>query len=481
MNIKIVSNLIGRLLIVEAILMLLSVIVGLIYKESFLTIGAFLIASIITFASGLIMNIPKPKDKRFYIKEGMLVISLAWFLMSFFGGLPLLFSKSYPSLVDSFFEVASGFTTTGASVATDVESFSHSILFWRSFTHLVGGMGVLVFTLAISPFKSNDDIHLMKAEVPGPVFGKIASKLVDTARLLYKIYLAMTFILILILWACKMPFFDSMLHAFGTAGTGGFGIKSSSIAYYKSPLIEYVISVAMILFGINFNLYYLILMGKVKHFFKDEELRWYLGILFVAVAMITINTLNQLDFSTAFRDALFTVSSLMTTTGYATVDYDMWPTFSKVILLILMFVGASAGSTAGGIKVSRIATMIKSGLAEIKRTKNPDLVVHVKFNKDLVDQKRIRALGNYLFLYFSFFVVILLIVAVDAPNFESAFSAVAATFNNIGPGMDLVGPTQSYAGLNNISKIALSFGVIAGRLEILPVLVLLSPSTWRKK
>ena len=480
MNIKMVSKRIGRLLMMEAGMLLLPVIVGLYYKESIHNIISFLVPAVLTAAVGYIMNLPKTTNERFYTREGLIIISVSWILMSFFGGLPLYFSGSFETLIDSFFEISSGFTTTGASVATNVEALPNSILFWRSFTHLVGGMGVLVFALEITPKLKKDEIHLMKAEVPGPVFGKVVAKLGDTARLLYLIYLAMTAALIIILWVAGMPFFDSMLHAFGTAGTGGFGIKNNSVAYYNSATIEYIISVGMILFGINFNLYYLILIGKLKEFFKSEELKWYLGFIATAIILIVLNVYEETGVMRSFRDALFTVSSLITTTGYSTVDYDVWPLFSKVILLVLMFIGGMAGSTAGGIKVSRIATMIKSGFSEVKRSKNPDRVVNVLFDEEVVDSKRLRSIANYLFLYGTIFTLLVLLVSYETHTFDTAFSAVAATFNNIGPGLGLVGPTGSYAGMKQFTKLVLSIGMIAGRLEILPVLILFSAKTWRK-
>lgn len=480
MNKKMISKRIGKLLMMEAAMLLLPVIVALYYKEPTKNIMAFIIPALLTGTVGFIMNLPKSTYDRFYTREGLVIISVSWLLMSFFGGLPLVMEGSYETLIDSFFEISSGFTTTGASVATNVEALPNSILFWRSFTHLVGGMGVLVFALAITPKLKKDEIHLMKAEVPGPVFGKVVAKLGDTARLLYIIYLAMTAVLILLLWIAGMPFFDSMIHAFGTAGTGGFGIKNTSVGYYNSPIIEYILSIGMIVFGVNFNLYYLFLIGKVKEFFKSEELRWYLGFITAAIILIVLNVYEETGVMRSFRDALFTVSSLITTTGYSTVDYDTWPLFSEVILLVLMFIGGMAGSTAGGIKVSRIGTMIKSGFSEVKRAKNPDRVVNVIFDEEVVDNKRLRSISNYLFLYALVFTTLVLLVSYQTHTFDTAFSAVAATFNNIGPGLGLVGPTGSYATLPQFSKFVLSIGMIAGRLEILPVLILFSPKTWKK-
>ena len=480
MNIKMISKLVGRLLLVEAALLVLPLIVGFIYNEPAANKMAFVLTILIVVAVGLLMNLPKADFNRYYAREGLVVTSLSWILMSFLGGLPLVLTKTYPSFIDAFFEISSGLTTTGASVALDVEILPHSILFWRSLTHLIGGMGVLVFALAVTPRMNKDDIHLMKAEVPGPVFGKIVARLGDTARLLYLIYLAMTAVLTLILWICGMPLFDSMVHAFGTAGTGGFGIKNTSVGYYQSPTIEYVIGTGMILFGVNFNLYYLILIGKIKDFFKSEELKWYLGVIATAIILIMLNTREQTGVLRTFRDSYFTVASIISTTGFSTIDFDAWPLFSKGILLALMFIGGMAGSTAGGIKVSRIATMVKSGVSEIKRAKNPYRVVNVIFDKTVVDPKQLRSIANYIFLYIMIFSGIFVIVSYDSNSLETAFSAVAATFNNIGPGLDIVGPTGSFAGFSPLSKVFLSLGMIAGRLEILPMLILFSPKTWNK-
>lgn len=480
MNYKMISKLIGRLLMVEGLLLVLPIIVGIIYKEPSQNLASFAIVIAILLVLGFLLNLPKAHDQRYYTKEGLIVIAISWILMSLLGGLPLYLSGYYPTIIDGFFELSSGLTTTGASVALDVEALPHSILFWRSFSHFVGGMGVLVFALAVTPQMNKDNIHLMKAEVPGPVFGKIVSRLGDTARLLYLIYLVMTIVLILILWAAGMPFFDSMLHAFGTAGTGGFGIKASSVQYYNSPAIEYILGVGMIVFGVNFSLYYLILLGKIKEFFKNEELKWYLGIIAAAVILIVLNVYSTYGFGRSFRDAFFTVSSIITTTGYTTVDFDTWPLFSEVILLVLMFIGGCAGSTAGGIKVSRIAIMIKSGFAEIKRSKNPNRVVNVIFEEAVVDRKRIRNLANYMFLYATIFVILLLIISLDLNTFDSAFSAAAAIINNVGPGLGIIGPSGSFAVLSQPSKFILAIGMIAGRLEILPVIILFSPNTWKR-
>lgn len=482
MNIQMIFKVIGRLLILVGSLMLLPVLVGMYYHESNRTVLTFFITAVMIILLGIVLNLQKVKIRTFFTKEGLIIVSLSWILMSFLGGLPLYFSGEYPSLVDAFFEISSGFTTTGATVSTDVEALSHSVLFWRSFSHLIGGMGVLVFVLAIMPKMKEDSIYLMKAEVPGPVFGKLVSKLGDTARILYQIYIGLTLILIISLYLAGMPLFDSVVHAFGTAGTGGFGIKNSSIGHYNSASIELIIGIGMLVFGVNFNLYYLILIGKIKDFFKSEELKWYLAIVAIAVTVISFNVYNTMamPFQDSVRHVFFTVSSIVTTTGYSTVDFALWPLFSQMILLTLMFIGGCAGSTAGGIKVARIGTAVKSVISEIRRSKNPKRIVLFKFEGRLVDNDLMKSLSNYFLLYIIVFAGILLIVSLDSPNFSTAFSAVAATLNNIGPGFDAVGPTGSFAGFSVLSKLALTFAMIAGRLEIIPVLILFSYKTWKK-
>ncbi|MDO4778722.1 MAG: TrkH family potassium uptake protein [Tissierellia bacterium] len=482
MNIRMVFKIIGRLQMMVASLMMIPILIGLYYGEGMRTIGAFLYPSLVVFIFGFLLNMQKVKIRSFYTREGLVIVSLSWILISFFGGLPLYLSGEYKSLVDSFFEISSGFTTTGATVSKNVEILSKSILFWRSFTHLIGGMGVLVFVLAIIPQIKEDSIYLMKAEVPGPVFGKLVSKLADTARILYIIYFGLTAILIIALYIAGMPLFDSVVHAFGTAGTGGFGIKNSSIGYYNSAAIETIIGIGMLVFGVNFNLYYLILIGKIKTLFKSEELKWYMSFVVIAILLITYNvyTTLSLPFADSFRHVFFTVSSIITTTGYSTLDFANWPLFSHIILLMLMFIGGCAGSTAGGIKVARVATAVKSAISEMSISRNPKRVLSFRFEGKVVDTGLFRSLANYFLLYFLLFGIQVLIISIDSPNFITAFSAVSATLNNIGPGLGVVGPTGSFAEFSDISKIVLSFGMIAGRLEIIPMLVLFSPYTWRK-
>ena len=482
MNKGIVGYILGRMLLVEAGLMILPLIVGLIYRESFRTIGSFLIVIAVLAILGLASGFKKPESMTLYVKEGLVIASLSWIALSFFGSLPFFLSGEIPSLVDAIFEASSGITTTGSSILSDIEALSHSILFWRSLTHLIGGMGVLVFAMALLPNLSSNSVNIMKAEVPGPVFGKLVSKLANSARILYIIYLVMTAALIALLMFGGMDWFDASIHAFGAAGTGGFSVKNISVGYYDSTYIYYVLSIAMIAFGINFNLFYLMVIRQAKKALKNEELRWYLAIILIAMILLFVNTYGQYDsVPHLIRDVVFTVSSIITTTGYTITDFTVWPLFSRTILLMLMFIGACAGSTGGGLKISRVAILIKTAIAEIRKAKEQRQVVSIKFDGNSLDQNVVRSIGRYFIVYFGVFVFLVLLLSLDVPDFLTAFSAVAATFNNIGPGLGLVGPTCNYAQLSDFSKIVLSIGMIAGRLELYPVLVLFLPSTWRKR
>ena len=481
MNNKIIRYILSKILYIEAGFLLLPIIVSLIYKEDSINILSFLATIFLLLLSGFVLGYKSDSNGEFYEKEGFIIVSISWILLSAFGALPFVFSGSIPSFIDAFFETSSGFTTTGASIIPDVEALTHSMLFWRSFTHLIGGMGILVFALAILP-RSNRNSHIMKAEVPGPIFGKIVAKMSYTARLLYKIYFAMTAILIIVLILVGHPIFDSFVHAFGAAGTGGFGIKANSIAYYNSPTVEMILAIAMIIFGINFNLFYVILIGKAREGLKSEELRWYLLIVFGSVVLIFFNIReNYTSYLTAVRDIFFTVSSIISTTGYATVDFGKWPTFSHAILLFLMFTGACAGSTAGGLKISRFIILVKSSLLQFRKAINPKRISSVKVDNKLVGNDVLEEVKSYFVIYIFLIIIFTILLSFTVPDFLTAFSAVMATFNNIGPGLGVVGPTGSFASLTNFNKIVLSFAMLAGRLEIFPILVLFSSTTWKKK
>ena len=481
MNYSMVFYLVGNLFKAEAGLMLLPVIVALIYREEDV-LPAFFITIFLLLLLGLALTFKPPKNRSMRAREGFFIVGISWILLSVFGSLPFVFSGEIPHFVDAFFETVSGFTTTGASILTNVEALSHSILFWRSFTHWVGGMGVLVFVLAILPNADAKTLYVMRAEVPGPTCDKLVAKVRRTALILYGIYFAMTVILILLLLLGGMPLFDSMLHAFGTAGTGGFGIKSNSVEFYQSPYLEMVIGIFMILFGTNFNLYYFLLLGNFSKVFKSEELRWYLGIIAAAVGLITIDILPCYGGSPlrSLRYAFFQVSSIITTTGFTTADYGNWPVFSQTILVMIMFFGAMAGSTGGGIKISRVAILCKSAIRNMRSMLSPRSVRSLKFEGKTMEKQTLSGIHCFLTIYVILFLISVLLLSVDQFDHVSNLSAVAACFNNIGPALGICGPVGSYAPFSDFSKLVLSFDMLAGRLEIFPMLLLFLPATYRR-
>ena len=470
----------ARLLQVEAVLLIFPLIISFIYQEDWKYKWSFIAVILLLAILGQLFSLKKPKERHLIAREGLVIVALSWILFSFFGSLPFVLNGDIPSLVDAFFETSSGFTTTGSSILVDVEALSHSSLFWRSFTHLTGGMGILAFALAILPQIDAQSVNILRAETPGPIFGKLVSKLSSSARILYIIYLSMAGIVFLLLWAGDMNWFDALLHAFGTAGTGGFGIKNGSLLPYQSPYSEWVIGWGMLAFGVNFNLYYLILLGQARQALKSEEFRWYLRIVAIAVTLICINLFSSYtNFGTMIRDVFFSVSSVITTSGFSTADFGKWPLFSQMVILLLMFFGASAGSTAGGLKISRIVMYGKIFIGEIKRVAQPNRIVTIHYDSKPLKTSTKHSVANYLVMYLVFFMTMFMIISLDAPDFLSSFSAVAATFNNIGPALGSYGPAFSFAELNDLSKILLSFSMLAGRLEIFPILVLFSPRTWK--
>ena len=482
MNKRMIGFVIGRLLLLEAMLMVLPLGVSFIYGETLKYKGTYFSVIMLLIAIGLGLSLKNPKNMSIQGREGFVIVALSWILMSAFGALPFVITGEIPSFIDAFFETVSGFTTTGSSIITDLSVISRSNLFWRSFTHLVGGMGVLVLVLAIFPKHSPGSVHVMKAEVPGPTFGKLVSKLSTTARVLYKIYLVMTLVMIILLMLGGLDWFESSLLAFGTAGTGGFGVRNGSILPYNSAYVDIVLAIGMLVFGVNFNIYYFILIGKVKEALSNEELKYYLIIVGTAVALIFINiSTTYKSMWHALRDIFFTGSSVITTTGFSTADFGKWPVFSQTVILLLMFFGACAGSTAGGLKISRVIMMAKMFVAEIKQMISPNRVVSIKYEHKPLDSKVKKGVANYFIVYIGIFTALLLIVAMTTDDFLTAFSAVAATFNNIGPGLGKVGPAFSFADMTDLSKIFLSFGMLAGRLELFPMLILFAPETWRIK
>ena len=482
MNTKIISYVISNLFKILMFLFLFPLAVSIYYKEGLKFSMAYIVPIIILCILTYFLSDKTPENQSFFSKEGLVIVSLSWLLISFFGALPFVISGSISNIVDAFFESVSGFTTTGASILPEVESLSKSILFWRSFTHVVGGMGVLVLVLAILPKGNNQALHIMRAEVPGPTVGKIVAKINYNSRILYIIYISMIIILIIFLLLGGMPLFDACIHAFGTAGTGGFSCKNTSIGFYNSAYIDYVISIGMIAFGLNFNLFYLLILGNIKQVFKSEEARYYLSIIFIATILICINIRPLYSsISRMIRDVFFTVSSIITTTGFSTVDFDKWPTFSKTILMSLMFCGACAGSTAGGFKVSRFVILIKKFVREFKKIGHPNKVLNIKLEGKTLDKNMLEGVDSYFIIYSVILFILLLITAWESDTFITALSAVLATFNNIGPGFGAVGPTSNFAVYSPLTKIVLSLGMLLGRLEIIPLLILVSPRIYRKR
>lgn len=478
MNRKMILFTLGKLLKVEAVLLLLPLIVSLIYRERVAV--TYLGISVLIFFTGLLLSRKKPKNRNIYAKEGFFIVGFSWILLSFFGCLPFIFTGEIPSFTDAFFETVSGFTTTGSSILSTLEGLSHASLFWRSFTHWIGGMGILVFTVAFIPIASGRTMHILKAEMPGPVIGKLVSKVHVTARILYVIYTALTLVQVLLLTFGGMPIFDSLLNSFATAGTGGFSMSDSGIAGYNSAYVDGVITVFMILFGINFNLIYFFLIGKIAPVLKSEELRGYLAIIATSTILITVNIASQYpSYLKAFRYAVFQVASIITTTGFTTTNYDLWPMFSQVILLSLMFIGACSGSTGGGIKVSRIMMLVKNAVQEMKKILHSRSVMTLNFEREPVETKTMGNIHSYLILYVLVFSGSLLILSLENIDFQTTFSAVAACINNIGPGFKAVGATGNFGFLSDLSKWTLSFAMLAGRLEIFPILLLFSKSLWK--
>ncbi len=479
MNFKIVLKTVGRLLWAEAALLCLPLFVSLYYKENLFHI--YLIVMGLLLGTGAIMNLPKPEKRTVYAREGFVIVSLSWILLSFFGALPFVFSGEIPSIVNAFFETVSGFTTTGATILTDIESVSKSILFWRAFTHWIGGMGILMFVLAFLPQKDMQSMHIMRAEVPGPSVGKIVSKTTITARILYIIYAVFTVAEIIALLCCDMPLFDSVTTAFATAGTGGFSVKNASIAAYNSLPIEMVCTVFMLLFGINFNLFYLILIKQFKRAIKSEELWTYVGIIAVSISVITLNIMPMVNsFGDALRKAGFQVASIITTTGFVTADFNQWPVLSQFIIITLMFIGACAGSTGGGLKVGRIIILFKASIRELRRALNPRRVKSIRLDNAVLDKETVSATCVYFVVYMLVAALSILLVSLNNFDFTTTFSSVITCINNVGPGLSLVGPVENFSHLSVLSKIVLSADMLIGRLEVLPMMILFIPSTWKK-
>ena len=467
MNRSIVRFLISKLLLIEAGLLVVPLIVALIYQEDAKVFASILGTMAILLFIGVLGTLFKPKNYHIYTKEGMLIVALCWVLWSFFGGLPFVFAGQIPSVIDAFFEMSSGFTTTGATILTDTGVLTHSLLFWRSFAHLIGGMGVLVFALAIMNNSKNGHHEVMRAEVPGPIFGKVVAKLKNTAQILYIIYLTMFVIFAVILWLCGMPVFDSIITAMGGAGTGGFAVYNDSIAHYNSDLITYVVTVGTLLFGVNFNLYFYILFRKIRLFFQDEELRTYLTIVAISTGLIVLNIFGiYQNLADSFKYSFFEVSTIITTTGFGLTDITKWPLFSQYILLLLMF-----------IKVIRAMIIAKIARNQTLASLYPNRILSLHINGSVLDKETQHSVLKYLAVYVLIILSLVTILSLDNQNFLIVISAAASTFNNIGP---LLGTTDSFAIFSPLSKLIMGFAMIAGRLEIYPLLLLFLPKTWSK-
>lgn len=479
MNYRIVFYILGKVMMFLSLFLLLPCVVAIIYSEK---AGIyFLLTSLVSLFIGALLSGRKPENTSFFAREGFVVVALSWIAMSILGAVPLCVSGEIKNPVDALFEIVSGFTTTGASIVPVVEELSKCMLFWRSFSHWIGGMGVIVFILAILPMAGANNMHLLRAESSGTNVGKLVPKMKETAGILYGIYIAMTLLQIILLAASGMPLFDNICLTFGTAGTGGFAILSDSVASYTAAQ-QWIITVFMFLFGVNFGFFYLLLFKKIRLALKMEEVRWYFLIYAAAVLIVVVNILDNMESTQgALRHAAFQVASIMTTTGYATVDYELWPELSKMILVVIMFVGACAGSTGGGIKVSRFVIGAKSMKKELRRLIHPQEVKITKMDGKPLSVDTTRVVSVYFIVYIFILIGSVLIVSMDNFSFETSFTAVAATLNNIGPGLGDVGPTDNFAGFSILSKLVLIFDMLIGRLEIFPILLLFMPSTWKNK
>ncbi len=484
MNYKMMGRFIAQILALEMVFLVPALFISLGYGEAGAVRGFVLTLGILAVITAVLLLLTRGARRGFYAKEGLVCVGLSWIVLSLLGCLPFWLSGEIPSFIDAFFEMVSGFTTTGASILPQVENLSRGILYWRSFSHWLGGMGVLVFLLAVAPKGDQSTgftMHLLRAESPGPNVGKLVPRMKKTATILYLLYIGLTVLNVVFLLAGKMPLFDAVCTAFGTAGTGGFGVRNDSIVGY-SPYIQNVCTVFMFLFGVNFSCYYLLLLGQFRSIFKDEELRLYLGLALVSTVLIVLNLRDYYGtLGETIRHASFQVSSIMTTTGFATTDFDLWPSFSKTILLCLMVVGACAGSTGGGLKCGRLLLVLKSLRRSVQKLLHPRRVQVVRSNGQVVSEDVLENTNAYLAAYALITLLSFLLISIDGFSTGTNLSAVFACFNNIGPGLEAVGPTCNFGAFSTFSKLVLIFDMLAGRLEIFPILVLASKSTWKRR
>ena len=478
MNRRMICRVLGLILLCLAALLLLPMVAGLCYGES---VSHFLITIAISGTAGFLLTRIRPYSTVIYAKDGFVVVSLGWILMSMLGALPFVISGDIPNYINALFETVSGFTTTGASILDDIEGLSRGCMFWRSFTHWIGGMGVLVFILAVLPMSGEHSMHIMRAEVPGPTVGKLVPRVRQTDKILYLIYIAMTVLEMLLLLLGGMDFYDALLHAFATAGTGGFSTRAASIAAFDSVYLEMVIAVFMVLFGINFNLYFLLLIGRWRDALKSEELRWYLGIIAASVLAIALGISKMYGgIAAGLRHAFFYVASITSSTGFGTVDFVTWPEYCKWIIVMLMFCGACAGSTGGGIKTSRVIILFKNVACEIRQMIHPRTVTRVQLDGKRVDTAGLKAVSTFFTSFMLLLIIGSFLVSLDGYDMATNFSAVLSSLSNIGPGMSLIGPTGNYNIFSYGSKLVLTLTMLIGRLEIFPILILFSPSTWKR-
>lgn len=490
MNFSIIKNIIGKILILLAALMVLPLIVSFIYQEGITYYLAYIIPIVVLVLLGILLNIKKAKSSKMLVREGMIIVGLSWLMMSLFGCIPFILTKDIPNFFDAFFEMASGFTTTGASIVPNVEVLSHSTLFWRSFSHWIGGMGVLVFILAIIPeSKEGSSLHILRAESPGPQVGRLVSKMAASSRILYIIYMVLTlteFLLLLLGPDKRMDIFNSLIYSLGTAGTGGFSAHADGLASFTA-YSQYVISIFMLVFGINFSMFYLLLIKNFKDVYKNTEIKVYIVTVLLSVLIICLNIYPQVgNVEETFRLSLFQVASIISTTGYATVDFNTWPILSKVILLLLLCFGACAGSTAGGLKMSRVVILFKSAVAKVKKLVRPRKVEVVYMDSKPLSESTVDSVMGYFVVYVLVFIVCTVLISIYNPNMpnidlETTITSSLTCLNNVGPGLgSIVGPAGNFSSYSNFSKLVLTLEMIAGRLELFPILLLFSPNMWRK-
>lgn len=488
MNYQIIKNILGKIMVLLAFLMFLPIIVALVDKEGEKNLLAFLVPIVLLFIIGKILMLKKAENTQILPREGFIVVALSWLIMSLFGCLPFIISGEIPNFFDAFFEISSGFTTTGSTILSDPSKLSRSIMFWRSFSHWIGGMGVLVFILAIIPeSKDGSAMYILRAESPGPQVGKLVSKMRVTSRILYLIYVFLTVILILLLWLSndsKMSFFNSMIYSFGTAGTGGFGIDPGCLETY-TPYVQYIIAFFMFIFGINFSLFYLILIGNFKEVYKNQEVKLYFAIIIISVLIIFLNIYNNYaTLEEAFRHSLFQVTALISTTGYSTTDFantNLFPGMAQMVLMFLVFTGACAGSTAGGFKLTRINILFRSTLKKIKNMVSPRKVEVLMVDGNKADEEMVYSVQTYLTVYVLILIVVAFLISIDGFDFTTNFTASLTCLSNVGPGLGMVGPYGGFSEFSNFSKLILSIEMITGRLELFPMLILFSPKTWKKR